>query len=836
MLSLSGTWKLMDFNPGEGEKVGAHLPGFDDSGWMDVDVPGDVHSALIRARRIPHPYDGMNIEKCRWVEDRQWWYRTTFPASALPPGGRYVLRCMGLDTFAQVYVNGVLIGESRNAFDEYEFEFQLDEGTDSVTVAVAFAPATAVIERNDSSPYWAAFYAPRVWARKAQMAYGWDWGPRLATVGIWRDVAITGLRRPRIESVYARTASIASDGAVVLVRVETVQDDGDLALEAELGTEQPRGEAPPVTARRRVVSDETELRLVVPDPKLWWTHDIGEPFLYNLRVRLLDGDRVLDQRDTRIGIRTIELLQEPNAENGTKSFTFCLNGVKLFAKGADWIPADSMIGSIEPERYRRLLEMARDANMNMLRVWGGGIYEQDVFYDTCDELGLLIWQDFMFSCAAYPDHDRQFVSLVESEARTQLERLRNHPCIAIWCGNNENDWIDDMGTVGEPERPFYGWSIYHKILPALCAELDPSRPYWPSSPYGGNDHNDERQGDKHNWQVWAGHVYPRRFGEPQRSELTPEGVSYRHYARDRGRFISEFGIHASPPLETLRRHIPDEELSYDSEQFLYRIKDPDKERKKRMMLAHTGLPRDLEDYERLSMLVQAEGLKFGIEHYRRLKFDCSGTLFWQLNDCWPCISWSVIDYYLNPKAGYHYARRAYAPRLLSFCDAGDRVELWGVNDTLKDAPIRATVVLARLDGTEVGRWSLSGTIPKNGKALLWSVPAVALGIHEDADRYLYVTPQSDGLEPNILFFREFKDLKMPPAQVRFRVQPGEEGENVVTVESDRLAYFVRLKSTVEGARFSDNWFFILPGESRNVTVTAPAPLDASDITVDWLNR
>jgi beta-mannosidase len=444
--------------------------------------------------------------------------------------------------------------------------------------------------------------------------------------------------------------------------------------------------------------------LLVDEPRLWWTHDLGEPALYDLRVTLEQDSMELARHASAVGIRTLELDQAPDpAERGTHFFRFVLNGVPLFARGADWIPADSFVGAIEEERYEKLLGAARDANMNMLRVWGGGIYEHDHFYDLCDRLGLLVWQDFMFACAAYPEEPPEFVAEVEEEARYQVRRLRSRPCLALWCGNNENQWIHDRVHWQEPANEVPGALYYHEILPRVVEELDGKTPYWPGSPFGGNDHNSREEGNVHNWEVWHGN-FPRRFGEEPRQEPTPENVSFLRYAEDMGRFISEFGMHASPVYETLRRAIPEGQLYHHSPSMDHHNKDDPKNKGDNLMLTVTGLPKNLEEYIDFSMIAQAEGLKLGIEHFRRRKPHCSGTLFWQLNDCWPVLSWSVLDYYGFAKAGYYYVRRAYAPILASFKQLVDgAVELWITNDTLAEVAENVTVRLGTLPETSCGK-------------------------------------------------------------------------------------------------------------------------------------
>jgi beta-mannosidase len=832
--SLDGTWKLFYFEPGKGLQQRAHAADFDEREAIPVQVPGDVHTALIHAGVLPDPYYDENPEACGWVEDYEWWYRTTFTVPADLRGERFDLVFEGLDTLADVYLNGEKVGSAQNMFTPYRFDvtshLRLDEQN---LLAICFHPVVLEAEKKDVSRYWAAFYKPRVWLRKAQMNWGWDWGPRFVTVGVWRPVRLEAHSVARIAHLFAYTERLTENGAQVRLsaEIEHIHENNRPLVVSFFVRD--HGQDWRVVAP--VVDGKAETTLWMESPQLWWTHDLGTPHLYTVEAELLDGANVLHTGSIRFGVRTIEIDQSPGREPDTTNFTFVLNGVKLFAKGADWIPADNLIGSIPPERYRKLVQMARDANMNMLRVWGGGIYESPEFYNACDELGILVWQDFMFSCAAYPDDDKDFVKEVRREAECVVKQLRNHPCIALWCGNNENQWIDSMIHWNEPDFPFYGKRIYEEILPQVCAALDPSRLYWPGSPWGGDDANSDLAGDKHNWQVWAGMVYPRKSREEPRANPTPEGVSYRHYAEDKGRFISEFGMHGAPALRTLQRNIAPEQFFYDSEGFLYRIKDPDTSRKEKLFEAHVWQPRNMEEYVVLSQLVQAEGLKFGIEHYRRRKFECSGALFWQLNDCWPGISWSVIDYYLNPKGAYHTVARAFAPLLYTFRQEEDgSVTLWGVNDTLQETSSELRLRRLRLDGGTLSDEVHRVKVPANSAQQLLQLPPA-----QDArTEFLVVQVKRGAPAPdNVHFFAEWKHLQMPKAKVRAVFTPlGEEGCRwQCELSADAYAHFVHLVFPQDAVQVSDNYLFLLPGEPRTVEFRCPEPTDPRQIYIWGLN-
>jgi beta-mannosidase len=425
---------------------------------------------------------------------------------------------------------------------------------------------------------------------------------------------------------------------------------------------------------------------------------------------------------------------------------------------------------------------------------------------------------------------------VEQEAEAVVRRLRNRPCLALWSGNNENDWIDDMINWQRPGRDFPGKRIYHELLPPIVERLDGTRLYWPSSPYGGNDHNSAEEGDRHNWQVWHGAVFPRRFGQEPKRDISPTGISYRHYAEDPARFISEFGMHAAPALETLRRNVPATALHLDSPELLYRNKDEPRDKGDLLMLAHTGLPSSLQEYDDFSMICQAEGLKFGIEHYRRRKFHCSGTLFWQWNDCWPGLSWSVLDYYLFPKAGYFYVKRAYAPILASFKEEVDGVSLWITNDTREDLVDTVTIFHGDFSGQELYEEVLEVRVPVNTSVKVRHLSFDELDIADPRREYLAVYSRSGLFPDNRNFFVEVKDLKRLKPNLTVKITAGSNGKYQVRVATDTYAYFVKLVVPVEGTRFSDNYFDLLPGQERVVEVwnEAGRRLEENDIAVSCL--
>jgi len=836
MISVFDQARLRGFAPGEGVRAGVFRESFEEEGWIPIPVPGDVHTALLSAGRIEDPFYDRNEEKCAWIEDREWWYRITFDGPEVPPALDERLRLVfhGIDTFATIYLNGKELGHHSNMFREAVFDVTHHSKTGTTnTLAVCFhRPLECAVA--GPSEQWGR-NPERVGMRKAQFGYGWDWGPRLPTVGLWRPVELRRERKMAISGLHFYTLEISHDrkSALVAAKIEADRFAEVGSPLAHVRLVSPDGK---ILEREATLDDgqsERTIYLEIEDPHLWWTHDIGEPALYDLEVALLDGEEVLDRRRQSVGVRTIGLDQSPDPdEPGTYFFRFVLNGVPIFARGADWIPADSFVGAIDDERYETLLGAAQEANMNMLRVWGGGIYEHDVFYDLCDSWGLLVWQDFMFACATYPEEPPQFVAEVEAEARYQVRRLRSRPCLALLCGNNENQWIHDQVHWDDPRDRVPGALYYDEMLPRIVADLDGRTPYWPGSPFGGSDHASMESGNRHNWEVWHG-GFPRRFGEEPRRETTPEAVSYLRYADDTGRFISEFGMHAAPVHETLRRAIPEDQLYHHSPSMDHHNKDEPKNKGDNLMLTVTGPPEDLDEYVDFSMISQAEGLKFALEHFRRRKPHCSGTLFWQLNDCWPVLSWSVIDYHGFGKAGYYYARRAYSPVLASFKALPDgSIELWITNDTLPDITDDVTVRLGTFEGTTIWEDNLRTGVPANSSRPVarWDAGRASGA----PDRYLAVSSDHDRFPSNRHFFAPIKDLQRDAVEPSVDITPTGEHELQVRLEAPAYAYLVHLEVPDEATHLSDNYFDLEPGQQRTTSVTnEKRELQPENIKVRW---
>ena len=807
-------WSMRDFAPGEAPSVSELAA--DAGGWLPVDAPGDTYLALHAAGRIPHPFAAENEAACAWVKEREWWWRTTFDASPPRPDERVLIVFEGLDTFATIWVNGVEMGATSNMFLEHRIDVgALLHADQENHVVVRFTPPARMVadKRMETWPIIAdpISESKRNFIRKAQFGWGWDWGPRLPTVGIWRPVHIERQRTASLEDVRFETLEIdAAARVAVTVTVDAFRPaplDVAIELTDDAGLLVACAMADPARANR--------VELFIERPHLWWTSELGKATLYTLTVTLRSSGEQLARVRQQVGIRTISLdTSADRQEPGCNFFRFVLNGVPIFARGANWVPASSFVGGLTPLDYADLLEGAATANMNMIRVWGGGIYEHDAFYEECDRRGLLVWQDFMFACAPYPEHEPAFVASVREEVAYQIRRLRSHPCLALWCGNNEGDAVQAfMNRLTGRQEPFLGDLYIHDIIPNSLAKLDPGTPYWPGSPYGGPSHNSMRAGDVHNWTVWHG-LPPTPDDVPVGTfDHSPEGVAFARYAEDMGRFVSEFGIQAAPALATLRHWMRPESMELGSDGFLNRIKDHPKDKVKAMLLPVTGLPHTLQQYIDFTQIVQAEGLKFGIEHYRRRKPHCSGTLLWQYNDCWPGISWSIIDHDGVAKPSWYAVRRAYAPVMASFKALDDGVvELWVTNDRLEPVILTARIELATSLGASLSTTEVHVTVSANASAVIWRGQPEAA-----ADRVLVVrSPQFEG---NRHFFAAFKDLPLGLAPPSMAIEQIDLHTLCATLTATHYVYGARLSSSHAASRFSDNFIDLCAGESRSIRVS-----------------
>jgi beta-mannosidase len=805
-----------------------------DARWLPAVVPGGVHESLLAAGVIEHPYFGNGEQLCRWVEETTWWYRCRF-ARPFKPGSRTMLRFACLDSVADIWLNGSLLGHVRNQHRPHEFDVTALLSDDNLLVlrfprqlhglltvaeeedAVAAArqrqravrPSADELDRSEL-----ILPAMRSRVRKATFSWGWDFAARVPSLGVLAPITLAEQHSSRLGSVSVRTTELDVQARTAAIAVSAVVD-GSEGLSVVVSVRSPSGH---VTSVRSVAMSEVGVRLSLSDVEPWWTHDLGGQPMYEVAVQLLRGDDVVDSAQLRVGIRTIELDRAVDKVEDARYFRFRLNGVPVFARGANWVPPSLLIGSVSDATYESLVALARQANMTMLRVWGGGIYEPDLFYDTCDEAGLLVWQDFMFACFDYPAAGTDLVEEVRREAVHQVARLRHHPCLALWCGNNEVQGIHEL-TVGNLAPGDWGDVLFSEVLPSIVADLDPATPYWPGSPWGERADeivNGVRDGDRHAWEVW--HGIDVGAGGPTTFESRGDAVHFHRYDRDRGRFISEFGIHATPELGTLERWTPPGSLGLGTDALEQRQKDTPKDKGWALMERETGAPTNLTEYVDFSMACQAEGLKHGVEHYRRRQPHCSGTLVWQFNDSWPGLSWSVVDYDLVPKAAYYFLRRAYEPVLLSFRTSDGGLELWVTSSASRDHQLVLTIEVRGFDGSVDHCETVVVTAKAYTSEPVWSAATVP-----PADRYAWVSAVSEttSMSSNRRFFAPLKALPFADNPIAAAVD--RRGNSaVIELRASGYAYLTRVTSSLPGARFSSNYVDLRPSDMHTIEVSGLA--------------
>jgi beta-mannosidase len=658
---------------------------------VPAEVPGTTHTDLLRAGLIPDPYLDRNEEAVAWMHHATWRYHTHFAATPVTEGERVDLVFDGLDTVATITLNGSEVAHTKNMHRQYRFDVQalLQAGSNDLTVdfasALDYAQEVANLVGDRPRPYAHPFNA----IRKMACSFGWDWGPDLQTAGMWKGVRLERWRVARFASVRP-LVTIAGGTGTVTVHVE-IERASDVALQvfATVAGQEAKATVAPGDTQATVI-------VTVDNPDLWWPTGYGDATLYDLAVDVHSDDEHLDHWSRRIGFRTVEV--DVSKDEIGASFTFVVNGQRVFVKGANWIPDDHLMTRITPARLRERITQAVDAHMNLLRVWGGGIYETDDFYDICDELGVMVWQDFLFACAAYTE-DSPLLEEVIAEARENVARLAPHASLVMYNGSNENIWgFCDWGWKAELDGKEWGLGYYEDILPRIVTELDPTRFYTPSSPYSPYHHHTEKHpndpdwGLVHEWVVW-------------------NQVDYTHYRDAVPRFCSEFGFQGPATWATIERSLPVAELHQDHPAWLLHQKADDGNGKLNRGL-ETHLPNSPDTFEAwhwLTQLNQARAIEFAIEHYRSHWPVCAGSIVWQLNDCWPVTSWAAIDGDGRKKPLWYALKHAYAPRLLTFQPRGadgandptGALHLIAVNDT--DAVWSETLTFTRmgLDGTEL---------------------------------------------------------------------------------------------------------------------------------------
>lgn len=617
---LNGTWK-MSIAGGE---------------FMEGTIPGSVYSFLLENEKMEDPYYGDNELEALKIMDNDFLFEKTFSVPEhVKACDEILLRCNGLDTLCQIYLNGRFVGDAFNFHRVWEYDVK-DLLEEENVLQIKIASPVKYIKEMDAKKHFGG--SPESmqgfpYLRKPHCMFGWDWGPHLPDAGIWQDIMLLGITGSRIEDFHITQDH--QDGVKVKVSVSQSRQ-----AEVKITMTCPDGS---------MVSLENGIPYEVEHPQLWWPNGLGAQPLYQVKVELVDNGKVLETQEKRIGLRTMTM--ERKQDQWGESFAHCVNGQTFFAMGADYIPEDNIFSRINPERTRNLLVQCKEANFNTIRVWGGGYYPTDDFFDSCDELGLVVWQDFMFSCAHYP-LDFDFEENITQEIIDNVVRIRHHASLGLWCGNNEMEMFAlENGFDGDVFTQAIYIRMYEHIIPHILKNYDPDTFYWPASPSSGgsfDDPNSENRGDVHYWAVWH------------------SGVPFTEYRKYFFRYASEFGFQSFPSLKTIATFCEPEDYNIFSRKMeIHQRNDAANGR----ILSYLGLtylyPTSFEALLYASQLLQADAIKYGVEHWRRNRGRCMGAIYWQLNDIWPVASWSSVDYYGRWKALHYYAKRFFAPVMIS---------------------------------------------------------------------------------------------------------------------------------------------------------------------------
>ncbi|WP_166422570.1 glycoside hydrolase family 2 protein [Paraglaciecola sp. 20A4] len=807
-LTLNGTWQFCQA---------------DKQDWRSAEVPGCNFTDLLTHKLIDDPFERDNESHLQWIEKEDWHYRRSFTVSAADLAhSEAKLVALGLDTFCDIYLNGQHLASGKNMFVGQHLSCKdlLVVGENELTIHFR-SPMNEVYPQfvangftypaeNDKSDEKLS-----VFCRKAPCHFGWDWGPKFVTSGIWRDIYLSFIDGAEIKDVHFiqhRLTSKRADFSFELDIAALADFDGELQLTCE--------QAPQLNQMQKVVfstsftSQHVSVNLTLADPKRWWPNGLGDAFLYDFNFALVKGTQVLASHTLAVGLREIEVVNQ--ADEMGESFYFKVNGHPVFMKGANYIPDDSFIHRVSDARHQQVFDAVVAGNMNMLRVWGGGIYQDDTFYELADRNGILIWQDFMFACTLYPG-DEEFLSNVRQEAQYNVKRLRNHPCIAMWCGNNEVDMAIEKWQWAE--KFAYSDELYSRLkqdymrlfddcLPNVIKTLDSQRFYLRSSPIGFWENDEDNKANHHYWGVWHGE-------EP-----------FTEYKKRIPRFMSEYGFQSFPIAESTYRFTRPEDRELDSAVMQVHQKHP---RGNKLIRSYMDEefhpPKDFEQLLYLSQVQQALGLKMAFEAHRKAMPFCMGTLYWQLNDTWPAASWSGIDYYGHWKALHYQAKRSFAQQLLVIEQSDNRLDVTLVSDDLTTFPATLQVTIYQFTGDILWSHKQSVIVPANSSEEIFSLELANIISQEQRDNSVIVASLVDVKSAQILaqnshFLVANKALALQSANIACTTIIANE-QLTVTFETDTFVRQMYVSVSGHDGNFSDNFFDLIPSLPKTISLSLP---------------
>ncbi|MGB4658242.1 MAG: glycoside hydrolase family 2 protein [Mobilitalea sp.] len=789
--TLNGIWKMKEIS---------------ESKWMDAKIPGSVMSSLLANHKAEDPFWRLNEYEARELFRKDYEFTRDFSLMEdFYQHEKIDLICYGLDTLAEVYINEVLLAKTNNMHRTWRMDSKnlLKSGTNQIRI-IFRAPITYIesyVSAENKEINYVASGAMRgnQYIRKAHCMFGWDWGAQVPDAGIWRDIELISYSDGKIEDVDILQHHKKDGVSLEIVTDLDLNAKGNYSLEYTLIA--PNGE---VTSSCETACRGTNTyTIAVEQPELWWPNGYGEQPLYHLSVVMKNNDQASDSKEYTIGLRTLTISQDKD-QWGTE-FAFKINGVKIFTKGADYIPEDTVYSNITKERIEYLIDSSVRANYNCLRVWGGGYYPSDTFYELCDQYGIIVWQDLMYACNVY-DLTKEFEENIIEEAKDNVRRIRHHASLGLWCGNNEIEsaWYNwpDFQPHSAYLRADYIKQFEH-VLPRAVEEVDDRTFYWPSSPSSGgcvdkpDDHN---RGDTHYWDVWHGQ---KPFED------------YRKYFF---RFCSEFGFQSFPSIKTVNSYTEEADRNIFSKVMESHQKNGAANGKMLYYLSENFLyPDKFTDLLYVTQILQGIAIKFGVEHWRRNRGRCMGALYWQLNDSWPVASWASIDYYGRWKALHYMAKKFFAPIAGTLARTEKVIEAHIQNERMTDKKCKVEISLKRMDFTVLHQDTYELTVP--------ALTAVKVGekdyteLIEGIEEAVYVeavfTDEEGYQSTEAEIFVPFKYLNLEQPKLTFTVTE-EEDRYVITLRSERFAAFVELDFADSDAIFSDNYFYLTGNEPKSI--------------------
>jgi beta-mannosidase len=836
--NLSGSWELYWKTIGAG-KIDEFKDNTCYENGISCSVPGDVHTAFTEAGIIKDPHNDINSKECRWLEEKEFWYVKDFYISDNFIRDYTEVVFEGLDLTADIWLNSQYIGGHNNAFIEKKINISayIKAGENSLVVRIDEGVAAVKDKPIDFMEHsWNNEQPYRAWMRKPQYVYGWDWTIWLPTCGIWKDVYINSYEKAAIQNINVKTeykGDEISRADMITFSVDTeieIFRQSECTLKCNVYTDERFEKYKLISSKSCEITDSCTktINLTIDKPTLWFPNGAGKPYLYKIVITLEDeSSNVIYSITKKHGARTVKIREEALDET-SKSFTFMINDEPIFAKGANHVPADILLGNITDEKNRSLMKAVADANMNMIRVWGGGIYESEGFMDACDELGIMVWHDFMFACAYYPDHIPEFFEEIRTEVTVAIKRLRNHSSLIGWSGNNEIQEMYTGAKTYNPDLYWYGGRLYEKLLPELVKKLCPDRIYRQSSPFGGNEPSSYDEGDQHTWhfthrQTWEHYLDLWRFTDFD------------------FKFLSEFGIIGAMDLESARKCISADKLKINSDEWLHHTNFCQDNKlldiivKKYFDVVDDT---DIQDYILKSQVIQAEMMRHVYDELRSRKFRCSGVLLWTLSDSYGINNWSVIDYYLRKRPLYYYLKRSLAP--INIAIIGYEVQnfdgmkcykeyykgktkpiiLIAENDTLQKQNVTIKYEIMTFGGVVLKSGSAEKILSKNSSEKVMDIDICDIkDTFNPKEAILYIQIEKDGVivNENRYFFAPYKTLALKNADVKYSVNILSESSAELTFEADTFVWMLHI-SEDDNISLSDNDFDLLAEHKKTIII------------------